>query len=897
MKRTASFLVGAILWLGTFAQAPQGFNYQAVVRNAQGEPLAEQQVSIRLTLQDEAGKAIHYSETHSVITSPQGVVNFVVGSGAVESGTFTAIPWADGTIRMKVEVDPAGGSNYTTLGVAQLQSVPYALYAANSTPGPEGPQGPEGPVGPQGPEGPLVAGTEGQTLRHSGTTWEADSNIYNTGYNVGIGTTSPTEKLDVEGNIRAHGLMLNRQGTPDDEPLFVVRNSDGNIVFAVYEQGVRIYVDGDPSDEGKGNRSGFAIGGLTGLKDTGEEYFRVSRGYTQVMFDDEGKGNRSGFAIGGLTGLKADEDGKDYLSVSRELTQVLFDDAGKGNRSGFAIGGLTGLKGKEGNDGYMSITPENYLIGQEAGSSLTTGLYNSFMGYQAGKDNSYGNNNIFMGYQSGHTNISGSNNVFMGNQTGFENDYGENNVFIGNNTGYSNTGGSRNVFLGNNAGYNNTSGFGNIFLGNLAGQNNTTGYWNIFIGELTGESNFTGMMNTFLGDHTGTRNVSGSQNVFLGELAGSFNVDGHRNVFIGSQAGHQNVSGEANVAVGNLAGYRLTGNDNISIGYQSGGSGFSTGDADASLNVFIGGLAGRDITTGGDANTFVGFGAGSNNTTGQNNVYLGGSSGGFNKTGSYNVAIGYWTGPGSGAVDVSNNVLIGPYVGKELEGGAYNVILGSAAAYSKKGGSDNVILGPNANYNGGNGSNNTIVGSKAGFVSVNGSGNVFLGYQAGYYENGDDKLYIANSDTDQPLIYGDFSESRIRINGKTVEPAYTFYVQGPAGGTGAWNSASDGRLKTNVRPLEGALSKVLRLNGVTFNWKDEAYHRPGENIGFIAQDLLKVLPQVVSGGGSDNQGNEVYYSVEYATLTPVLVEAIKEQQKMIEELKAEIEQLKKNQAK
>ncbi|MZP82083.1 MAG: hypothetical protein GT596_05105, partial [Bacteroidales bacterium] len=59
MKRTVSFLVGAILWLGTFAQAPQGFNYQAVVRNAQGVPLAQQQVSIRLAIQDELGKAIY----------------------------------------------------------------------------------------------------------------------------------------------------------------------------------------------------------------------------------------------------------------------------------------------------------------------------------------------------------------------------------------------------------------------------------------------------------------------------------------------------------------------------------------------------------------------------------------------------------------------------------------------------------------------------------------------------------------------------------------------------------------------------------------------------------------------------------------------------------------------
>ena len=397
MKKTVSFLVGMILWLGTLAQVPQGFNYQAVVRNDQGAPLAEQQVGIRLTLQDEAGKAIYYSETHSANTAPQGVVSFVVGGGNVQSGVFADIPWGEGNIYMKIEVDPAGDGNYTTLGVSQLQSVPYALYATSGTPGPQGEQGPAGPQGEpgptgpqgeQGPEGPLVFGTEGQTLRHGETTWEASSNIYNTGTNVGIGTTDPTEKLHVEGNIRAHGLMLDKQGTPDEDPLFVVRNSEGNIVFAVYEQGVRIYVDGDPADEGKGNRSGFAIGGLTGFKDTGEEYFRVSRGYTQVLFDDQGKGNRSGFAIGGLTGFKADEDERDFFSVSRERTQVLFDDQGKGNRSGFAIGGLTGFKAEEDEKDLFSVSRERtqVLFDDEAKGNRSGFAIGGLTGFKDGEE-------------------------------------------------------------------------------------------------------------------------------------------------------------------------------------------------------------------------------------------------------------------------------------------------------------------------------------------------------------------------------------------------------------------------------------------------------------------------------------------------------------------------------
>ena len=92
--------------------------------------------------------------------------------------------------------------------------------------------------------------------------------------------------------------------------------------------------------------------------DDSKDYLSVSRERTQVLFDDEAKGNRSGFAIGGLTGFKAGEEEKDYLSVSRERTQVLFDDEAKGNRSGFAIGGLTGFKAGEGDKDYFSVSRE-----------------------------------------------------------------------------------------------------------------------------------------------------------------------------------------------------------------------------------------------------------------------------------------------------------------------------------------------------------------------------------------------------------------------------------------------------------------------------------------------------------------------------------------------------------
>jgi hypothetical protein len=154
MKKLIITSVFLAFSLAIFAQFPQGFSYQAVIRNTEGQPLVEQLVGIRLTLQGESGTPIHYSETHITTTSPQGVLGITVGEGTVESGVFADIPWEDGNIFIKIEVDPLGGIAYEVLGQAKLQAVPYALFAASGNEGPQGPMGPQGEQGIQGEVGP-----------------------------------------------------------------------------------------------------------------------------------------------------------------------------------------------------------------------------------------------------------------------------------------------------------------------------------------------------------------------------------------------------------------------------------------------------------------------------------------------------------------------------------------------------------------------------------------------------------------------------------------------------------------------------------------------------------------------------------------------------------------------
>ena len=100
--------------------------------------------------------------------------------------------------------------------------------------------------------------------------------------------------------------------------------------------------------------------------------------------------------------------------------------------------------------------------------------------------------------------------------------------------------------------------------------------------------------------------------------------------------------------------------------------------------------------------------------------------------------------------------------------------------------------------------------------------------------------------------------------------------------------SSDKKLKTNIENINYGLSDVLKLNGRQFDWKREDR---GHDIGFIAQEVEEVIPELVKEVDGLN-GEESFKTVDYAKTTAVLVEAIKEQQKQIEDLKSEIKELK-----
>src|SRR3954463_1127480 len=148
-----------------------GINYQAVARKTNGTVLANEDVSVRISvLGGSADGPLQYQETHTVTTNLLGLFTLQIGKGTPNTGTFNAVPWANADQYLKVEASTGNGS-FTVLGTTQLMSVPFALYSANGNPGPVGPAGPTGAPGPQGapgaagPVGPVgpagIAGPQG----------------------------------------------------------------------------------------------------------------------------------------------------------------------------------------------------------------------------------------------------------------------------------------------------------------------------------------------------------------------------------------------------------------------------------------------------------------------------------------------------------------------------------------------------------------------------------------------------------------------------------------------------------------------------------------------------------------------------------------------------------------
>jgi hypothetical protein len=180
-------IIAFVTSLTIFAQAPQGFNYQATVRNSSGALLLNQIVLVKFNiLQNSTTGTTVYSETQTANSDDLGHISLVVGQGTATTGTFSAINWGNGTYYLGIELNT--GAGYVAMGTTQLISVPYALYAQSSGNGLT-----------------IPSGTNvGDVLTWNGTSWVSSSSV------LPIVTTNTISTISVNsavsgGNVTSQG--------------------------------------------------------------------------------------------------------------------------------------------------------------------------------------------------------------------------------------------------------------------------------------------------------------------------------------------------------------------------------------------------------------------------------------------------------------------------------------------------------------------------------------------------------------------------------------------------------------------------------------------------------------------------------------------------------------------
>ena len=386
----------------------------------------------------------------------------------------------------------------------------------------------------------------------------------------------------------------------------------------------------------------------------------------------------------------------------------------------------------------------------------------------------------------------------------------------------SNTIGVNNVAIGEDALNTNTVGDHNIAIGHSALYSNTTGDSNIAIGEYALNSN-DGDDNIAIGKFTLMEN-DGDDNIALGYNALVLNTEGNYNIAIGKYVLQDNTKGDDNIAIGKSAlSINTVGDHNIAVGKESGIT-ITTGSG----NTFLGAYS--DASTGTLSNsTAIGYGA---TVTLSNTIQLGNSDVNLVNT-SATVSATAFVGDGSGLTNIgtssNNNIAIGVNALKENVDGTFNVAIGTDAL-DKNGGKYNTAIGGQASKNHTGLENTTAIGYNA-------------------------NIHISNS---------------VRLGNTSVQ-----LITGQVGFT----SASDRRLKENIKGTKYGLDEILKLEPVDYTLKLNGL----KQVGFIAQDVKPLIPEVVSGVEGDIEKGETL-GITYTSLIPVLTKAIQEQQTIISRL-------------
>jgi hypothetical protein len=375
----------------------------------------------------------------------------------------------------------------------------------------------------------------------------------------------------------------------------------------------------------------------------------------------------------------------------------------------------------------------------------------------------------------------------------------------------------------------------------------------------------TGANNTAVGYQAGYSNTGGAQNVFVGLNARYYGTTGTDNTAIGvssMQGSSGTTTGSYNIGIGSYALFsNTTASNNTAIGYQAGYTYYGPDG----YNTLFGWKAGYALTTG-YTNTIIGANAGTILTTGSYSTFVGVGAGNQITTGTKNTIIGAFSGNQGGLnITASNNFIVlsdGDGNPRLINDGSNHWAIGKAPS----------------NW----GSSYTVMEVNSGAIYGSGSE---LSMAGNTYFNG--ASWVAKSTNGASLTVNGATIATYTAASVTAGSNYSLIAGPYVANTGtSWTNSSDERLKNVTGEIQDGLSKVCSLRAAEFSWKSDLTNKPC--VGLIAQDVQKVLPEVVNSSAYVIDDETEYLGVSYTETIPLLVAAIKELSAQVTTLQAQV---------
>ncbi|GAB5410806.1 MAG: hypothetical protein BalsKO_31710 [Balneolaceae bacterium] len=330
-----------VLFISTnlYAQVPQGFNFQAMARGTDGIPLINQELGVQVSVLkgSDTGESV-YLENHTVITNPVGLIQLVIGEGTPSEGNdFSTVDWASDNYFVKLEIDPAGGTEYEELGVSRLLSVPYALLAENV----------------------INSVTNGNTFEDVITINTDDTNFQDSLKIIRLGSETEEEI--------AYGLEIEASSTGRNRPLTATINED------IGNGGSQYAISGTASGPGTGTHIGMlgtawnpeATGGNRfGMYGQANSLSKYNYGVNGVALGTGNGDQGEGFGVGSINfGLYGYASGNSWSNIGLEARND-----GEFGQANYGVSGLSSA-------GSTDSTKNYGVAGRASGPGINYGVY------------------------------------------------------------------------------------------------------------------------------------------------------------------------------------------------------------------------------------------------------------------------------------------------------------------------------------------------------------------------------------------------------------------------------------------------------------------------------------------------------------------------------------------